>query len=272
MADQAERAIVTLAIGELFEEMGKITHPLMREYAGRCNADFIVITAPHLGHLGRFTYEKFQLYSLLDIYDRIIFIDTDILVSKDSPNLFDVVPRDHFGAASETTYSQAPVHQRITQEELGPIDWKYPYFNSGMMIFSRAHKEVFDPNDPKLARWATDEVRTRYNLLGSDQPYLNYRVNELGVPFVDVGFRFNHTRAIRETQYRFQSHFIHHSGPSGHRYGTKLHQLSKDAGVLGNPFLLRLSQRIPAYRWIADRLDWGFVEYLLFEKFGKRKP
>jgi hypothetical protein len=169
---------------------------------------------------------------------------------------------DHFGAASETSFSQAPIHERITQEELGPINWEHPYFNAGMMIFSRTHKNVFDPSYPKLVQWASEEVRQRYNLIGSDQPYFNYRVNELKVPFVDVGFRYNHTRAIPETQYRFRSHFIHHSGPSGHRYGTKLHQLGKDAGILGNPFLLSLSQRIPVYRWIADRLDWGFVEYL----------
>jgi len=37
------KALVTLAVGDLYTKMGSITHPLMRSYADRCGVDFIVI-------------------------------------------------------------------------------------------------------------------------------------------------------------------------------------------------------------------------------------
>ena len=258
------RAIVTIAIGRAFQEMAKCTHPLMQEYAARCNARFLPIVQPRFESFGsgRHTYEKFQLFDLLTQYDRIAFIDNDILVQRNAPNLFEIVPPGTLGAVAEEEFDQVPIHKRITQEELGAIDWTRPYFNAGMMVLSRSHKPLFDPHYPGIKRWATDEVRTKYGLIGNDQPYFNYRVNQMDLPFMDLGYRFNHTRVMHPPHHRFRSYLIHGTGPCGHRYGPRLWQIQMDARIIDNPFFLSLSSRFPAYRWAIDRCHPGFFKWL----------
>ncbi len=76
--------------------MANLTLPFLKYYANKIGADFIILnnvvingTVPH--------YEKFQLYDLLEIYDRILYIDIDVIVTEKCPNLFDIVPIDSFG-------------------------------------------------------------------------------------------------------------------------------------------------------------------------------
>jgi hypothetical protein len=269
-----KRAIVTITMGDHFWAMAALTHPLMRHYAERCGANFIVLDHPRLSEkLGTPKYERLQLFHLLEQYDRAIFFDTDILVAKDAPDLFAIVPASCLGVASEEPYVMSSRDKEVTQEILGKVDWRSDYFNSGMMVLSREHKALFDPDNPDLKLWATGDFRKLHINLLNDQPFLNHRVNKLGINVMDLGYRYNHTRtAMRKTHLRFRSHIIHYAGASGHRYGPELHQLRKDAAVLTNPFLLWLSKHAPAYRWIADRFDQGFIEYLVRRKFARRKP
>jgi hypothetical protein len=264
---QKSKAIVTIVVGAYAERMAKATNPFMREYARKCGADFIVIELPKFQHLGQLYYEKFQLYSLFDTYERILYLDNDVLVSPDSPDLFLLTPHDHFSASSEETWSRYPECKRAVLAELGEIRWTYPYFNAGVMLASRQHREIFNPHHPALKRWANEEVRRRYPYQGDDQTYFNYRVNELQLPMVDQGFKFNHTRSISRTHTRFRSFFIHYAGPSGHRYGDRLVQIEKDARALARSPIRELSRRSLAYRWLADRFDLDFVSYLLRDRW-----
>ena len=66
-----KKALVTLAIGDFYEKMGSITHPLMNDYAQKCGAEFHCIAEKQLDAvLGLPTYEKFQLYRFLDASER----------------------------------------------------------------------------------------------------------------------------------------------------------------------------------------------------------
>jgi len=266
---EERRAIVTVTIGEKFWKLAEYTHPLLSRYAVTCDAEFVVVDQPKklTEEFGLATYERFQLYDLLDEYHRILFIDTDILVSLDSPNLFDLVPTTKIGVSSEERYSMAGRDKTVTQEILGKVAWKNPYFNSGMMVLSREHKPVFDTNNSDLLLWSTGEFRKKHINLLNDQPFINHRVNKLGLKVLDLGYQFNHTRVITPTHKRFRSYFIHYSGPSGHRYGPRSEQVRKDAHVLSSRFLLQLSRKYPWYRWIADRFDKGFIKYIVKDKF-----
>ncbi len=265
-------AIVTASVGEGFSEMGGITQPLMENYANRCMADFVVITDPlissQFGLPAR--YEKFQLFDLFERYERILFLDNDILVTPDAPNVFELVSPHQFAAVSETSFSRAGLDIDLTQGVLGSVVWDTPYFNTGVMVASRDHLVLFDPTRPELLQWnlfsATDP---RYHPAGEDQAYLNYLINSLKVPFLDLGYRFNHTRVRTDTHKRFHSHFIHYAGPSGFRYGTRINQMRKDAELLRSPFALSVARMMPRLRWVLDRCDPAFVRYL-FERLSGR--
>ena len=264
-------AIATITIGEKFWKMASYTHPLIKEYAEKCGADFIVLDSRKMYEkCGLATYERFQLYELFDTYDRIAFIDTDILVSPDSPSIFELTPAGKIGASSEEVYSQSARDKEVTQEVLGNVDWNKVYFNAGMILLDRSHKELLNPDSPGLTHWAKGDFRDNHVNLLNDQPFINHRSNLLGFEVHDLGQRFNRTRAIHNTSTRFNSYFIHYAGPSGHRYGERIDQIRKDASVLGSRFRTQLSRKFPKYRWFCDRVDFGFLRYLINEKFGRK--
>lgn len=264
-------AIATITIGDKFWKMASFTHPFIKAYAEKCGAEFVVLDQRKMYEkCGLPTYERFQLYELFDVYDRIAFIDTDILVAPDSPSVFELTPKGKIGASSEEIYSQSERDKKVTQEILGPVDWKNVYFNAGMIVLDTSHKELLNPDSPGLTLWAKGDFREKHVNLLNDQPFINHRSNMLGFEVHDLGRRFNHTRAIKETSTRFDSYFIHYSGPSGHRYGERIDQIKKDASVLNSRFRTQLSRKFPKYRWFCDRMDFGFVQYLMSEKFARK--
>jgi len=263
-------AIATITIGDKFWKMASYTHPFIKDYAEKCGADFVVLDQRKMyDRCGLATYERFQLFELFEKYDRIAFIDTDILVAPDSPSVFELTPLGKIGASSEEIYSQSGRDKEVTQEVLGEVDWKNVYFNAGMLVLDKLHRELLNPEAPGLTEWARGDFRSQHRNLLNDQPYINHRSNLLGFEVHDLGHRFNHTRAIQDTSTRFNSYFIHYSGPSGHRYGDRIEQIRKDANVLKSSFRTNLSKTFPKYRWICDRLDLGFVDYLFNEKIKK---
>lgn len=261
------KAVVTLAIGDHFQKMASLTHPLIHQYAKKCGADFLVFdTAKLKDKLGLVTYEKFQVFDILDgTYDQVLFVDTDIVITPNAPSVFDISPLDHFAASNEVEYSMSTVHKDVTQSQLGGVNWSNPYFNSGVMVFGPRHRNLFDIDNNILNVWISNHQNNDHVM--SDQPILNYLVNYYQFKFIDLGKHFNRTRVQRDTHNRFQSFFIHYAGPSGHRYGDRLKQIKLDSEVVSNPFNFWLSRRFPVYRKIADRLNIDFCKYLYKKYF-----
>lgn len=89
---QSDRVIVTLAIGERFQELLRISGPGFQEYAAKCGADY----RPILLDSSDFPEgDKFRIAQLFDHgYEDLLFIDADAVIMPGAENLFDIVP-DH---------------------------------------------------------------------------------------------------------------------------------------------------------------------------------
>jgi len=210
----SSRAIVTLCIGNDFEQLARLTHPLMRAYAEDLRADFHIINKPKL-NISPIHYEKYQLARFLDQYERVLFVDTDVVIRPNSPDIFELVPSDMFGAylASEHSDCHNASLQAI-QDELGDLDWRMDYFNSGVMVLSHVHKALFDFN---------------YGCFNGfyEQTQLNYNLQKLKLPFYNIGFQYNHVQLIGEPISKGTSHFIHYAGP-GHGVGPRHEQIAEE--------------------------------------------
>jgi hypothetical protein len=211
------RVILTIAVGQAFHDIAALTHPAMAAYARRTNADFIALntdaTEPHL--------QKARIAEFLQLYDRILYLDTDIVVNDGCPDLFDIVPEDTFGAWFPNPMFPGRFADRIrrVQQVLGDIGWVDNYFNSGVMVVSRAHAAAFE----NLSEYRDDFF---------EQTLLNYRVRKRRYATKDIGFRWNHTGAVDPSQ-RLHSHFIHYAG-SAHMPGVDLiDQIRADLKTLG---------------------------------------
>lgn len=241
-------ALVTLTIGEKYERLARLTHPYFSHYAARHNLSFVVITQPFIG--GAPHFQKLACYDILGDHERLIFVDTDVLIAPDAPNLLDIVPPDQFGAyevSRHTSFHDDAI--LLVQDRLRDIDWRQDYFNSGVMVASRAHKPVFDPSDSDLAAWNNVCSTLPEKKTFSDQTFLNFKVQEKGIPFFDIGYKFNHSLGPGNSSERFGSHFIH---CKGHRHGAKEAEIARAAYVLSRP---RLRAAFARYTFLARAYD-----------------
>lgn len=219
------RALVTLNIGN--REEATISKPFFYCYCQRHNLDFIVIhqrrfhltpnrRRPRLGiHL-----EKFQIGELFDYYDRIAYLDSDVLIHPDAPDLFARVAPDELGCVFEDVGPDAWKRDEEWQKAealLGPLGKKHRYFNAGVMVFGQVHRELFNF---KLGlpggRWP-------------DQTFLNYHSRQLGMSVKALPEAFNFLPIFQgwaDPSVRAQQYLVHYAG-SNHKT-----QMKVDAGEL----------------------------------------
>ena len=217
-------AVVTVTIGEEFRQIADLTHPLMAAYARRIGADFISLH----GDTAKPWLEKFRLFDFLGLYQRVMFLDTDVIVKPDCPDLFEIVPADTFGAWLTSRHGPGfdPLIARI-QQHLPDLGWRKTYFNSGVLVVSQKHRAAF----AKPIEYE-DEMY--------DQTLLNYRVQKLGYTIFDIGYNFNHTAAATLIADRLASHILHYAGAGRARVdmiGSDLRLLRLLPG--GNPAACR---------------------------------
>lgn len=246
----SQHALVTLAIGPTYDRLAQISHHCFDRYASLHNLDVVRIdgsfirAAPH--------FQKLACFDLLANYKRLIFVDADVLIAPDAPNLLDIVPEDSFGAylvSQHTNFHDQAI--LLIQEELREIGWRHDYFNSGVMVASPMHRPVFDPSDPDLDDWIELCSQLRESATFSDQTYLNFKIREKGFALWDIGYRFNHSLGPGNSSERFGSHFIH---CKGHRRGAKDTEMLRAEHILARPYLRKAFVKYPIFTRLYDRL------------------
>lgn len=258
-----KRVIATVAMGDAGQAWADISHAGTRRYAEACGADFFVLSGAGLKSLWP-GFSKLLLGELLNNYDRMLYVDTDILISPDAPNIFELVPADKVGATVvdtlEPEYAPAVANGwfqndiRLTQQMFGEAQWQEGYFNSGSLLFSKQHKCVFDQALEVAQQWfdvTTDRNQEQFRVF-SDQSLFNYFVQANGFEVYDFKKDFNHTPAFNHQSHRYQSHFYHYVRLRPHRRGNRLRQMRNDAWIMRRPWLHRL---LRDNIWMAKAVD-----------------
>jgi FkbM family methyltransferase len=209
--DKAERqfmnAVVTISIGDKYNELGKLTHPSLKTYADKIGAEFIVIDQPsEHPH-----WEKFQLYNLLLKYQRIIYLDTDMIVRDDCPSLFEMVPDNQLGIFNEGRFDNRFGSLKEAYDSYHvpfPKKWDGTYYNTGVMVISRRHRQLF-------------KMPERIISLGMyEQGYLNMKIQEMDndhaheVRVFELDYKFNRMQ-LADTYcgiHRCDSYIVHYAG------------------------------------------------------------
>lgn len=211
-----KKAIVTIAIGRKYEEIAALTHPTIKNYAERIGADFICRAEsdgfPH--------WQKFKIvFDLFKQYDRILYVDTDLIIRGDCPDLFEVIPEDKFGVFEEGRHaSRAEYINAGIQMYQMPFDWEGKYYNTGVMVLSRYHREIFkDP--PESAKHPQRFVlgSMAYTFLG-EQTYLNIIMQKMETEIEELDYRFNRMTLMDEPtgEPRHASYIVHYAGCPNH--------------------------------------------------------
>jgi len=208
-------AVVTCTFGEKYDSIAKITHPFLESYASRINADFVVINEKKVSK--KFIqYEKFQLKEMFARYSRIAYIDTDALVRSDAPNLFEVVPEDKIGIFNEGAFTSCVELIRDAcikygkSLKLGIIQYKGQYYNTGVMVLSRKHKDIFTCPEEEY-----DWYNAGVNFVSHyEQPYINLKVIAGGYEVHELSYKLNRMFMMDNLtgEHRLASYIVHYAG------------------------------------------------------------
>lgn len=198
---QEQRAVVTIAVGDTYRQMARLTHPSLKAYAEKIGADFIVIneshrTSPH--------WEKFQLYNLFERYERILYLDTDLLVRDDTPDIFELIPPQKLGMFNEAPWTDGR-HQSMVDacRDYGFFvpDWDGRYFNTGVIVASHCHRYLFKKPEKEI-----------FNFY--EQGYLNAVIGHGRIPVQELTYHFNRMCCMDPYtgEDRFASYIMHYAG------------------------------------------------------------
>lgn len=197
-----ENLVLTISIGEYYHSLGKFTLKSIKNYAKKINADFLNITESDPDFITQ-KWNKFKIYELLNEYKRIIYLDIDLIVRDDCPNLFEIVPENCLGMFDEGRY--APRFDFLMDASSyynKPLkEWNGKFYNSGVMVISRIHKQMF--HIPK----GIDVIQT-------DQPYINLKINNDEIKMFDLHYDFNRMSILDKFTgiSRLNSYIVHYAG------------------------------------------------------------
>lgn len=204
--------LVTTTADENIKDMTDLTHPIIKKFAKEWGADFLVLSqsASCDVPMGKIHYRIMQLYYLLNEYDRIVQLDSDVVINKGCPNLFELVPYNEIGTVFEDVGSRLENRRnriRNVQCDWGTIGWGWEagYPNTGVFVVSRPHREIFRKFDNQY--WTE---------LGFDCVHLGYQIHVQGLKIFELSYKFNHMSMFSEPWHgspsRFGSYIIHYAG------------------------------------------------------------
>ena len=213
MSTPARTALVTLAVGEVPE--ARWSHPIFQAYCRKHGLDFIVLNewkirswTPLFDRRKRSHFEKFQMHALLGRYERVIYLDGDILLSAGCPDLTTLVPAGTIGAVADERGPDAwKRREELTkaQAKLGAVARnEEPYFNCGVQILSIACRPLLDPRN----RWPGGRW--------PEQTGMNYYARKLGLPVTYLDERYNYMpvagAAWQDAAQRRAASVVHYAG------------------------------------------------------------
>lgn len=136
-------------------------------------------------HFYRYTllaFARYEIFNWLDEYEKIVWLDIDILVQGDIQQLFDATT-GHMGWKNE--------HLRLGglfRKELDYVKNEEDFFNSGVIVFTDKI-----PNYKELTQWCYDKTFEFAEYLSlPDQAVLNHMMHEFPeIKVIDIGKSFN---------------------------------------------------------------------------------
>lgn len=158
-----------------------------RRYAKRIGSDFYVHDTKSI-NISEWTphVEKFYIAKLLERYERVLYVDCDILIKDTCENLFETYKDDAVYMLSEVDGNGVDMNKSVESliAKHGLSGWEksesgsYEYYNTGVILASKKHKSAFT-------------VGSDYFTHIYEQSYLNYALMKHGIDIKKLDVRHN---------------------------------------------------------------------------------
>jgi lipopolysaccharide biosynthesis glycosyltransferase len=226
--------ILTMAAGR-YQEIKDLIYPRFGSYAFGCKAHFEVIEECKFPECP--VLDKLRMAEYFDRYDRILFLDADILVRDDCPNLFDLVDEERVAAYDEgsTLWHLKDLIHRIHDVNnlselwgLPKADWPgvvkegeiLPFYNAGVMLLSKQHRCLLEA--PALDPLPNPKGKVPC----AEQCYLNWTIRKHKPKMHHLPVCFNQMPYNRTADYRFTSYMLHYAGFEN--FDARVEQMNRD--------------------------------------------
>tara|TARA_E500000178_G_C17038997_1_gene765480 strand:+ start:32218 stop:32949 length:732 start_codon:yes stop_codon:yes gene_type:complete len=226
------KLLITTRSDKHISEMTSLTHPFIKDYAKWCGADFLELD--HISECkheeGKWHYRIMKHYDLFNEYDRILSLDSDIVITPRCKNIFEEVPFEEIGTVYEDKGSRTHPRRATIQEvqgHFGDIGWSEGYINTGVFLTSNIHKDIFTKIDDKFWEgWGFDDI------------HLGYNINKNKFKVKELEHKWNHMTMFSEdwseNPNRFDSYIIHYAGYGifDNRIGNRIDQIKYDLSTI----------------------------------------
>lgn len=209
-----EKRLVVTRCDENAKALADVTHPMLKNYAEIWKADFKILdhkeewmTDYEMCH-----YRILKVYDLLEEYDRILIIDSDVIIMPGCPDPFESVDPEKIGSVYEDIGSRGEQRGHIIegiQRKYGDVGWRQGYINTGVFVVSKKHKDIFQ----KIQHGGIGVLWTGF---GYDDALIGYNIHKYGFEVQELSFKWNHMSMFSEpwnnNANRFNSFIIHYAG------------------------------------------------------------
>jgi len=221
----------------------KIVEERFKKYARKCNAEFLNVEIPADAEKP-LLYKYFYIGNKLPKAKKYLVIDLDILVRKDSPNIFEMVPAGFVGMYNEasafhTVYGTNGdeisirwnlIKQLIKDAKLQDVHmeetfyWNTPfkYYNNGVVLYDERGLEIH--------RCFNDEEKKniyKCDMVCLDQNLINYSIIKNNTKVFHLPICFNQMPYNRCADYKQASFFSHYAGLNPDIKNQEIHDDNK---------------------------------------------
>jgi hypothetical protein len=209
----SSRLVITVAVGEQSQKELAYTGPRISAYARRCGADFVAIAE---GSSQAWPMaEKWRVSDYARQYDRTLYLDADVWIADNSPDIFEA-HRDGLWMANDLQYLSsdlgwAEFELKKLCESQGiepPFNWQVMH-NSGVWIGDREAFDLYRPPEKPFPAFHCAEQfwqQVCYERAGKEVNELGPRWNweYIGPKFWEgiINAYFIHLNGVRPIEFR----------------------------------------------------------------------
>ncbi|TMP37821.1 glycosyltransferase family 8 protein [Pseudoalteromonas rubra] len=211
-----KKAIFTLAIGD--NPMYRAAIKSFEIYAKKVGADLIVSDSLHypikienpLYNASPAWTEKLRIGALLEEYDRVLYVDADVLITPTARDVFELYP----DTSKAYWFNEGVKQERapdiaMIQGVLGEVNWperdsRPVYYNAGIILTSK--------QCPLFKKTDLDDLQEICNRITHyDQSYFNYTLHKHNISHESLDKSFNRMDMFGHEDY-LKADFIHYAG------------------------------------------------------------
>jgi lipopolysaccharide biosynthesis glycosyltransferase len=205
-------AVMSMAIGNKSE--WDYCLKSQSDYCKKYGYDYFIETKSKINFINVY-FDKFSCIRLLENYDRVLFLDADVLITPHARDIFKEYPDQEYIYAWNENINDVEMNRDSWIATYDPdFDWpmldgRKRYFNTGCVLYSKKHKDLL--TKIKMIPF----TRKHFSIDGGEQTAINFVVSKENWKFKNIDRKFNwmNCGSSDPENKRLDADFIHYAGP-----------------------------------------------------------